>query len=133
MRSHNFCLIVLVCIMIAGVTDAYCQKQESVKKIDGVESDSTTYDVLISDLGFDTWLLTHRTQATERSVSFYKYEATNAVLKWNSYFNSSRYVSVIDNYIYFNTNEDYGEEVYGKLYWYFRYVDELYGLDLILN
>lgn len=104
-----------------------------MKKISGIDADSTSYDVLIIDPGFETWLITHRSPSLERSASFYKFEATSGVLKWNSYFTSSRYTSIIDNYIQFNTSEDYGEEVYSKIYWYFRYVDEMYNLDLIMH
>ncbi|MBK7213639.1 MAG: hypothetical protein IPH88_10190 [Bacteroidales bacterium] len=131
MKRNVVCFIALICFMIAATSNSYGQTQDSQLNITEIENDTTIYDVLIIDPGFETWLLTHRSPSLERSASYYKTEATSGVLKWNSYFTSSRYDSVIDNYIQFNSSEDYGEEVYSRIYWYFRYVDEVYGLDLI--
>jgi hypothetical protein len=92
--------------------------------------DTTEYQLIIIDPGFDQWYLINFTEAKDRSNEYYRYKDMVAVLNWNNYFSAGRYDRVIDSYIDYRPDIDYGIDVNRKLYWYFKYVDSVYGIYL---
>jgi len=101
-------------------------------KLDKVSSDSTEYDIIITDAGYDSFL------ATQKPMDFYSqryYENWNRyyVIDWNnkvrnSAYHSIKYQNIFDMYIDYDPSTDYGMEVNYKLYYYFRFVEERYGV-----
>ncbi len=49
---------------------------------------------------------------------------------WNDYYRKGKYIEIIDSYINYQLQMDYGIEVNRKLYWYFKYVSENYKVRL---
>jgi len=94
-------------------------------------TDSTEYRIIIIDNDFDTWFLTHATPARDYSNDYYRQWNQIGVSNWNDYFMHDRYHQVISDYINYNSTVDYGIEVNRKLYWYFKYVEEKYGVPVL--
>lgn len=92
--------------------------------------DSTEYEVVIIDIGFDQWYLTNYSEAKDRSNEYYRYKNQVAIANWNDYYHLGRYDRVIESYIDYRPNIDYGIEVNRKLFWYFKYVKSKYGINL---
>jgi hypothetical protein len=94
------------------------------------DKDTTQYQVIIIDPGFDQWYLTNFTEAKDRSNEYYRYKNMVAVINWNNNYNTGRYGRVIESYIDYRPNIDYGLDVNRKIYWYFKYVDSVFGIYL---
>lgn len=92
--------------------------------------DSSEYEILIIEPGFDNWYLTNFSQAKDRSNDYYREQNRNAVISWNNDFLSGRRSNVISTRIDYQPESDYGIDVNRKMYWYFRYIEETYGIQL---
>ena len=104
------------------------QKEEPVR----IANESLEYEVIIIDIGFNTYLNT-----IARPMSFYSNEFLRTrnifyVTEWNSrarnpsMFNPSIYENIID----YQTYIDYGLEVNYKLFWYFQFAQRKYNMRL---
>lgn len=92
--------------------------------------DSAAYDVIVTDPEFDQWFTVHYTEAKDRPDQFYRSRNIIAVSNWNYYFLNGRYSLVIDSYIDYRPEVDYGIGVNRKLYWYFTYVTTKYKVPV---
>jgi hypothetical protein len=92
--------------------------------------DSTEYAILIDDPFFDQWYQISYSPAKDYSNDYYRHKNWVAVTSWNEYYRTGRYGWVIDSYIEFRPEIDYGIDVNRKLFWYLRYVKEKYRIRL---
>jgi hypothetical protein len=92
--------------------------------------DSTLYEALIIDPNFDTWYLLNFALSKDRSNDYYRMKNNIAVVNWNDYYRKGLYLKVVDSYINYEPHIDYGMEVNRKLFWYFKYVQENYKIQL---
>jgi hypothetical protein len=89
-------------------------------------SDSTEYELVVFDQGFETWLLMQPSQ--QYSVEHYKAKNRIYVSEWNyRYMSPSRYGGHYGSYDYFI---DYGLEFERRLFYYFKYFEESNGVSL---
>jgi hypothetical protein len=87
------------------------------------ESDSTEYELVVFDQGFETWLLMQPSR--EHSEAYYKSKNRMYVMEWNyRYTNPRRYRCNYDSYLDYDPFIDYGLEFERRLYYYFRYFEE---------
>jgi hypothetical protein len=132
-----FIVIVLFLFFLSSCGSNSTKKQNKTTeyatlKLNEIASDSTEYDIIISDVGYESFL------ATQKPMNFYSqryYENWNRyyVLDWNekvrnSVYHSSKYQNVFDMLIDYDTSTDYGLEVNYKLYYYFMFVQKRYGV-----
>jgi len=92
--------------------------------------DSTEYEIRVIDPYFDQWYEINYSPAKDLTNDHYRRNNILAVATWNEYYQNVRYPMVIDSYIDYQPSIDYGLEVNRKLYWYFVYVREHYGIRL---
>jgi hypothetical protein len=92
--------------------------------------DSTEYEILIVDNGFDQWYLLNFTPAQDRTNEYYHTKNIISVGNWNDLYHTLKYSNIIDSYIDYRPDVEYGIGVNRKLYWYFRYVRSKYGIRL---
>ena len=97
-----------------------------------IANDSLEYEVIILDIGFNTYLNT-----IARPMSFYSNEYLRTrnnyyVIEWNSRArNPSRFnPNIYENVIDYQTHIDYGLEVNYKLFWYFQFAQRKYNMRL---
>ena len=107
------------------------QKTGSSDKHPKIINDSTEYEITIIDPQFDNWYLMNFSAAKDYSNEFYRSKNQVGVLTWNDFYTRNRYHRVIENYIIFDNSADYGIEVNRKLYWYFKYVEDTFGVNLL--
>lgn len=93
-------------------------------------NDTTEYEVIIMDVGFNQWYLKNFTEAKDHSNEYYQYNNLVAVSNWNNDYHAGRFDRVIDSYIDYRPDIDYGIDVNRKLFWYFKYVNSVYGIHL---
>jgi len=92
--------------------------------------DSTEYEIYIDDLRFDQWYLLNYSEPKDHSNDYYHSKNLVAVTKWNDYYRKGQYFGIIDSFINYQPQIDYGIEVNRKLYWYFKYAEEEYSMKL---
>ena len=93
-----------------------------------IANDSLEYEIIIIDIGFDTYLNSIAKPANFYSQSYYERKNIFYVSEWNIRaqnplkYNSSIYENVID----YNFHTNYGLDVNYKLYNYFKFVEYKY-------
>jgi hypothetical protein len=92
--------------------------------------DSTLYELVIIDNHFEKWYLLNYSDAKDRSDEYYRSKNLYAVSNWNEYYREGKYAEVIDSYVNYQPEIDYGIELNRKLYWYFKFVEEYYKIKL---
>ncbi|MGB3587375.1 MAG: DUF6146 family protein [Tunicatimonas sp.] len=85
------------------------------------------YELLIFDNNFDRWLQTNGRPINFYSPQYYEQKNRQYVAAWND--NVGRYSgnSPFENIINYDYSEKYGVELNYQLFWYFKYVEDLYG------
>ena len=96
------------------------------------QQDSTEYEVIIYDNRFDLWYALNYSEAKDRSNEYYRSKNIVASSAWDDYFRRGKYETVVLSQINYQPQVDYGIEVNRKLYWYFKFVEENYGIALNL-
>jgi len=92
--------------------------------------DSTEYDIIIIDPGFDQWYLLNYSPSKDRLNDYYRIKNLIAVGNWNEYYRSGRYINIIDSYLDYRPEVEYGIELNRKLFWYFKYLKSKYRIRL---
>jgi hypothetical protein len=120
-------------IAILGWSISLAQNQEKTSAVvEPVSQDSTEYELLIIDIHFDQWYLMNYNEAKDRSDEYYHSKNFVAAQNWNDLYRNGKYINVIDSYINYQPQIDYGIELNRKLYWYFKFVEDYYKVKLWL-
>jgi hypothetical protein len=87
------------------------------------------YEVVIFDTGFDRWFATHGRPVGFHSPQYYEMMNRRYVTAWNEKVSTHgfRMNSPFQQHINYDPNIDYGLEVNYKLYYYFKYIEDVYG------
>jgi hypothetical protein len=93
-----------------------------------IANDSLEYEIIIMDIGFETYLNTIAKPMNYYSKEYYETKNRFYVTEWNIRArNPLRYRSdIYENEIDYDFNIDYGLEVNYKLYNYFKFVEYKY-------
>ena len=109
-----------------------CASQKEVaqnKKGRCAIKDSTQYELIVFDSGFDFWLASQQSVASQHSESYYQSMNHLYAIEWNR-----RYAAGdprINSYIDYSLNRDYGFDFNYKLYMYFRFFEDTNRIKLI--
>lgn len=92
-------------------------------------SDSTEYELVVFDPGFETWLLMK--PSMEHSLEYYKGRNSIYVGEWNHrYMNPRWYKGRYESYIDYEPARNYGLEFERRLFYYFKYFEETNRVSL---
>lgn len=94
-----------------------------------VETDSTEYELIILDIGFESWLASRKSIAMAHSNEYYKNWNHIYSTEWNQKHMQGH--PYFENYIDYSPFEDYGFDINYKLYNYFLFVEEKTGVSLV--
>jgi hypothetical protein len=140
--KSNSLLSLLIMIISAGVMFALSVSScRTTKKTEGpielinkdstASEDSTEYDLIIMDSGFESWLAT-QLPPNYYSQQYYENWNHRYITEWNNRHNNPlRYGGFYETRIDYNPNTDYGLELNYKLYYYFRFIEKEYGIVLV--
>lgn len=92
--------------------------------------DTSEYQISIIDPAFDHWYLYTYSQAYDRPNEFYRSRDQIAAVAWNDFYGTGQYSKVIDCYIDYKPDINYGIDVNRTLYWYFTYIQITYHIPL---
>jgi hypothetical protein len=124
-------VLILIIILALSYTEGFSQgKKEMIRPVpDTVSADSTEYELIIIDPGFDTWFLTQPSREY-KSQNYYEYWNRLYVSEWNYRYSTARDKGEYDSYIDYNPRINYGLDLNYKLYYYFKYFEEKNGTKL---
>ncbi|MDV7187708.1 DUF6146 family protein [Lutibacter sp. TH_r2] len=126
----------LIGILIIGFLVFACGSSSKTIKLENdlpehavrIANDSLEYEIIIIDIGYDTYLNSIAKPMNFYSQSYYETKNRFYVTEWNlRNMNPLRYnSSIYENQIDYDFNIDYGLEVNYKLYNYFKFVEYKY-------
>lgn len=118
--------------IIASIIALYsCSSNSDIVRIDNevLDKDSTEYMLIVDEINFDSWMITN-----SKRIWFHSHEYYQA---WNKIYVSEFNARVLNGatrpfteMINYDYTIDYGIELDYKLYWYFMFIQEKYGVSL---
>jgi hypothetical protein len=97
---------------------------------DTVATDSTEYELIVLDQGFELWFLMQPVH--QHSLEYYRNRNMMYVSEWNNrYMNPQQYGDIYDCLIDYQSTIDYGIEFERRLYYYFRYFEDTNDVRLL--
>jgi hypothetical protein len=128
MKNMKYILLVLLFLPACALFSPRSSQGSSDLQIQS-EDDSTEYELVVFDQGFETWLLMQ--PLNQHSEEYYKSKNRIYVSEWNHrYSNPRRYKGIYESYINYDSFIDYGLEFERRLYYYFKYFEETNGVRL---
>ena len=91
--------------------------------------DSTEYELIVFDTGFEFWLVSNKAKIGEYSNEYYQSANHRYAMEWNRRYSTGD--RRINSYVDYNMRTDYGFDFNYKLYMYFRYFEETNRIKLI--
>jgi hypothetical protein len=101
--------------------------QHVSKNIVQKDKDKDEYEVTIIDNNFDRWFLTNGKPVNFYSREYYRSKNIFYVSSWNSKVTQRYRNSPFEEPINYDPSIDYGLDVDYKLFWYFKYIEDVYG------
>ncbi|MGV8964019.1 MAG: DUF6146 family protein [Candidatus Saccharimonadaceae bacterium] len=136
---HNFlwflCYAPIIILLIIFVFES-CQttKKGMIQKqrVEMVsDNDSTEYTLIVLDPGYDSYLAT-QPPSNFYSQQYYENWNNQYVIEWNArYRNPLRFGGFYETEIDYNLREDYGLDLNYRLYYYFQFIKDKYGIVLV--
>jgi hypothetical protein len=110
-----------------------CAVKHNSVRIDPVKApiDSVEYRLVITEPGYDSWMATHSRPEWYYSDSYYKNWNQLFVIEWNERARTRGYQMPYEYTIEYENRIDYGFEVEYQLYWFFRFIEQKYNVDLM--
>jgi hypothetical protein len=95
-----------------------------------LQNDSTEYQLIIIDIGFESWLATQKPM-NYYSDDYYKSWNLRYVREWNYLYNLGKYPDYIESYVDYRPGIEYGTELNYRLYQYFQFFEHKYKISLV--
>lgn len=124
-------LLILSIVIFAACTSQKSGERHLSPRIE--INDSTQYELLVFDSGFENWYALRNSKVQERSKEYYHSWNIQYVSEWNNRVRSSRHSQIYGQPIDYHPNEDYPLEIEHKLFYYFQYVEHELGIPLLTN
>jgi hypothetical protein len=94
------------------------------------QADSLEYDIIITEVGYDNWLITNAQPKWYYTNEYYRNKNQFYVIDWNNRVIQYMGRPPFEEQIFYDPNIDYGLDVNYKLYWYFRFMEHKYDIRL---
>jgi len=129
MKNLIFTFLIGLFIVSCGSSNKTITNNENLpENAVRIANDTLEYEIIIIDIGFDTYLASIAKPANFYSQSYYETKNKFYVTEWNiRHGQPMRYnPSIYENRIDYDFNTDYGLDVNYKLYNYFKFVEYKY-------
>lgn len=113
-------------MFFTGCSFRTAQQVRIAENIVPVEKDEE-YELLILDPGFESWFAAHARPIGFYSLTYYEAQNRKYVSSWNELFYRYEGRGPFENPINYDYTKEYGWELNYQLYWYFQYIESLYG------
>ena len=127
--------LLILCISFlaacAGGGRPHLDKPASPNLVSQNDKEEEEYELIIIDPGFQSWFATNAQPIGFYSPFYYQNWNERYVIAWNEKVNQRLYYNhpnyPFENRIDYDPAIDYPVELNHQLYWYFRYIQALYG------
>ena len=128
-------ILLLLLLLIAIYGCSATKRAVEIKRAysDLQDNDSTKYDLIVLDPGFESWYLLHNSPAKYRSQGYYENWNLQYVSAWNSMARTARGTQFFQTIIGYEYGIDYGFELNHKLFYYFQYVEHVLKIPILRN
>jgi hypothetical protein len=113
------------CTLHKNTTGIHIKNQETV------QNDSTEYELIIFDPGFESWFITHSHPVWYYSQDYFENWNQQYVTAWNAKVMTPRYSRYFESTIDWDPFTDYGLELNHKLFYYFQYVERMLKIEIL--
>jgi hypothetical protein len=123
-------VLMFVCVLTACTL----QKKATgfdIKSAETTPNDSTEYELIIIDPGFDSWFLIHSRPLWYHSKEYLESWNQQYVSAWNAKALSPRYSRFFESTINWDPFVDYGLEINHMLFYYFQYVEKELKINIL--
>ncbi|MCF8368168.1 MAG: DUF6146 family protein [Bacteroidales bacterium] len=93
--------------------------------------DTTEYQIMIAEPGYDSWVATNRRPVEFHSLEYYKNFNKLYVSEWNHRVLAPMSDFPYDYQIDYDWQVDYGLDVEYQLFWFFKFVQDKYNIKLL--
>ena len=122
-------LLVAFGVASCGTTKPSAAPNQKVEMIS--DNDSTEYALIVLDGGFESYIAT-KPSAQFHSQQYYENWNKQYVIEWNiRHRNPLRYGGFYETEINYNSMEEYGLDLNYRLYYYFQFIKDKYGIVLV--
>lgn len=121
-----------VILILAAFAGCATQQEIQLKKLDTeTEEDSVSYELIVLDPGFESWFITNSKPSWYYTQEYFEHWNQQYVNAWNYHHQGGRYSRILEGYIDYQPQVDYGLELNHKLFYYFQYVQHVLKIPLI--
>lgn len=132
MRSIN---IIMILLLLSGMAVWSCTSVKSSGPVHYGENmildrgDKDEYEIQIFDSGFERWFATHSRPVNFYSPDYYAMMNRRYAIAWNEKVSTHAFRgnTPFESPINYIPTIDYGLEVNYKLFYYFKYIEDVYG------
>lgn len=132
LRFYRITFVVLLAwglLTSCGSTKPNATQKQKVEMI--AHNDSTEYTLIVLDSGYEGYIAT-KPPANYHSQQYYENWNKQYVVEWNiRHRNPLRYGGFYETAINYDPMEDYGLALNYRLYYYFLFIKERYGIVLV--
>ncbi|MCB0807078.1 MAG: hypothetical protein KDC05_14875 [Bacteroidales bacterium] len=120
-------------VFIFALSVGSLSSQEANDSSEIIETDSTQYELIITEPGFESWFVTNRKPEWWHEHIYYRQHNQLYANEWNDRVRQFKYDRPYDFLIHYDPTINYGIDLDFKLYWYFKFMEDKYNIDLILS
>lgn len=124
-NSGYFVLLMIATLLLGCSSPSYVPRKVGDNIV--MEDEEEKYELIIIDNGFHSWFITHAKPVQFYSPGYYEARNQRYVSSWNELYRRYGGDSPFENHIDYNFSIDYGLKLNYQLFWYFKYVESLYG------
>ena len=124
----------LIYIVFAFILFSCSSGKQVISVVDDeAMTDSTEYELVVFEPGFDNWFETNRKPVWFYSHNYYRQWNSLYVREWNYRVNEPGSDQPFEYLVDYNLENNYGKEIDHELFWYFKFMEEKYDLRLSRN
>ena len=97
------------------------------------ETDTTSYQIIVFDPGFEGWYLVNSKPLQYHTQSWLEFRNRQYVAAWNARVSGGSHSRFFETQIEYQPDLDYGLEVNHRLFYYFQFVEIKLGIPILLG
>lgn len=124
-----FLLVVFALLWACGSTKIVSGDKNTTETTD----DSTKYEMIVMDPGFETWFLANSKPEWYHDVQFYEHWNNLYTQAWNSKLSTFPNGHILNHPVNYDAGIRYGTEINHKLFYYYQYVERILRIPILKN
>ena len=128
MKTIIYSIAISILLISCGTTNSTTNQNNLPEGAVRIANDELEYEIIIMDIGFETYLATIAKPASFYSLEYYEIKNQRYVTEWNIRFRSPHQynTNIYENEINYDFHTKYGLDVNYKLFNYFKFVEYKY-------